>query len=345
MRYVAGRSMLFLGWLHTIVAVMLYWDDLRRYAGGWFFNVSPQVAVWPLASGMLDWRAEASVWFFATGAALLLVGDLLVTLEAVLGYVPKRAAGCLLLFFAAFSWVSPMTGLPLGLVLSGWIYKKARHSWSLLPATHRARRFRVHALASDFTLLDTWAVPLVGEAGALPDFLRFMGTVDPAGSRLASWLFRLRFRLGEIFGWDAGCPLPIPDCREKSVAERLSEDDRQRHLPCALPPSALGGASPTLVYRFENEALLEITNRTVHALLHLGWVDAGGGKRRPELAIYVKLRGTSSRLYMALIAPFRHLVIYPAWMKALSREWPQFIAGTTAEAASVARPRVSPIQT
>jgi hypothetical protein len=39
------------------------------------------------------------------------------------------------------------------------------------------------------------------------------------------------------------------------------------------------------------------------------------------LAIYVKSRGWQSDAYLALIRPFRHLVVYPAWIAHLTRTW------------------------
>jgi hypothetical protein len=37
--------------------------------------------------------------------------------------------------------------------------------------------------------------------------------------------------------------------------------------------------------------------------------------------VYVKSRGIGSRAYLALIDPFRHLVVYPAWISHLARSW------------------------
>jgi uncharacterized protein DUF2867 len=45
------------------------------------------------------------------------------------------------------------------------------------------------------------------------------------------------------------------------------------------------------------------------------------GAKTAELAIYVKSRGLRSDAYMALIKPFRHVVVYPAWLGRLSRAW------------------------
>jgi hypothetical protein len=35
----------------------------------------------------------------------------------------------------------------------------------------------------------------------------------------------------------------------------------------------------------------------------------------------VKSRGTGSRAYLALIRPFRHAIVYPAWITHLVRTW------------------------
>jgi hypothetical protein len=76
----------------------------------------------------------------------------------------------------------------------------------------------------------------------------------------------------------------------------------------------VGGAFE-LVYAFPGEALLEIANRTIHALLHISWLEVRGGRRTAVLTVYVKSRGLQGRAYMALIQPFRHLVVYRAWIE------------------------------
>jgi len=56
----------------------------------------------------------------------------------------------------------------------------------------------------------------------------------------------------------------------------------------------------------------ELSNGTVHGVLHLA------GSSREEVVIarrwafYVKPRGRLGGIYMMLIQPFRHLIVYPA---------------------------------
>ena len=60
--------------------------------------------------------------------------------------------------------------------------------------------------------------------------------------------------------------------------------------------------------------------------MHLGWVDQGDGRpdgRRYQgrLAVLVKPRGRLGEVYMALIKPFRHAIVYPALLRQIERSW------------------------
>ena len=86
---------------------------------------------------------------------------------------------------------------------------------------------------------------------------------------------------------------------------------------------AVSVSSTTFVplYRTDDEWAAEISNRTVHAVLQLAWVDRGGGAFAGRMGIYVKPRGRFGAAYMALIGPFRHLIVYPALMRQIERAW------------------------
>ena len=64
-------------------------------------------------------------------------------------------------------------------------------------------------------------------------------------------------------------------------------------------------------------------------MIHLGWVDQGEGRYQGQMAIYVKPRGLLGKGYMALIKPFRYLVVYPVLMRQIERAWNAQIAQTT----------------
>jgi Protein of unknown function (DUF2867) len=207
-------------------------------------------------------------------------------------------------------------------------------------AAHCARPWRVHTLAPDFELLDLWELPLDADplrGESFADFLRVFiasGTESWPVYRLrptsladathaarlggAAALLWLRRALGRVFALDADRALAIPGRSEQRVRERLDDADRARDL--GVLPSRVGSAFEP-VYAFDDEALLEIANRTIHALLHLSWVPAASGHRFVVLAVYVKSRGWQSRAYLALIRPFRHAVVYPAWIAHMTRTW------------------------
>jgi hypothetical protein len=184
-------------------------------------------------------------------------------------------------------------------------------------ADHLARPWRVHALAPDFELLDVWRFGSRGRADDFPAFARTMAAMDGVVAQ-TNWatraLFGLRVALGKVLRWDRErAPLPIPGCVEHSITARLPDG-----LDATAPRS---DAAFHPVYEDPRESLAEISNSTVHALMHLGWIELDGGEFAPQMAVYVKHRGMLGRFYMRLIAPFRHMVVYPSLMRAVDRSW------------------------
>lgn len=146
-------------------------------------------------------------------------------------------------------------------------------------------------------------------------------------SPIVASLVRVRSLLGSLFAWDPVEP-PIPGSMERSLTERLSADDRQAdRAPDDRRRDTAAGERVRLVYRFAEEALLEVSNATAFALWHVGWVDLANGKKTAEMAVYLKSRGVGTRSYMALIQPFRHLFVYPAYTARIARLWAERMAG------------------
>jgi hypothetical protein len=88
----------------------------------------------------------------------------------------------------------------------------------------------------------------------------------------------------------------------------------------------------------EDEFAAELANETVHGVLHLGWVPDGAGGYRGQLAVLVKPNGLLGRAYLAAIKPFRHLVVYPAMLRQLEREWRGATAAGRGSSAAAGRP-------
>jgi hypothetical protein len=175
--------------------------------------------------------------------------------------------------------------------------------------------WRINEFASDFELIDAWALPASGTREEFADLFRIVTSLDPGAdpkSPLSRQLFAVRAQLGRRMGWDRADvvnTLPIPGCRESSLSERLP-----RELAATGDRTSERSSSRT-VFEIENEAARELSNSLLHAIIHLGWVPRPDGTYHGQMGIYVKHRRKAGPLYMAAIAPFRHHIIYPALLR------------------------------
>jgi Protein of unknown function (DUF2867) len=200
-----------------------------------------------------------------------------------------------------------------------------------LPSTaHTSRPWRIHEVAPEFQVEDVWALPTPGGPEDFPRLIGFAtdrsvetnaqgkyvgdGSQDIA-SRLSRALFALRWKLGEVFGWDDGDT--GVGRRVATLRDRLPVD--LRDAPRGPDPGP--GVPMTSVYLLEDEWAAELANRTVHSVMHLGWVPDGEGGYRGQMAVLVKPNGLFGAAYMAAIKPFRHLIVYPALMRSVERYW------------------------
>jgi hypothetical protein len=183
-------------------------------------------------------------------------------------------------------------------------------------SAHTSRPWRIHELTRDFRLEDVWALPTPGGPDDFPRLLRLVTSFDP-GTR-GPWpvraLFEVRWKLGELLGLDN------PDAARRPGVRTLRET-----LPAELrdaptgPPST--GLPFTPLYQLDDEWAAEIVNRTVHGVLHLGWVPDQKGGYRGQMAVLVKRNGLLGAGYMAGIKPFRYLIVYPLMLREFGRAW------------------------
>jgi hypothetical protein len=75
------------------------------------------------------------------------------------------------------------------------------------------------------------------------------------------------------------------------------------------------------LYLLDDEFAAEIANRTVHGVMHLGWVADDTGGYRGQMAVYVKPNGLWGTAYMTAITPFRRLIVYPLMIREIGRKW------------------------
>ena len=178
---------------------------------------------------------------------------------------------------------------------------------------HFSRQWRIHEIAPDFRLEDVWALPTPGGADDFARLIQMVTTFDDARQRvsLVGVLFAIREALGRIFGWDnAG-----QDPTRPSLRDRLPAD--LRNSPSSVTPAM--GFTP--LYQIDDEWAAELINGTVHGVIHLGWVRDGADGYRGQMAILVKPNGLLGQAYMAAIAPFRYLIVYPQMLKGVGRKW------------------------
>jgi hypothetical protein len=183
-------------------------------------------------------------------------------------------------------------------------------------SAHTSRPWRIHEIAHDFRLEDVWALPTPGGPDDFPLLMEAMAAGDPSQNpaRVVRALFALRWKLGELLGWDG--PATGLGARVPTLRDRLPADLRD------APSGPEFDALPfTPLYLARDEWAAEIANRTMHGVMHVGWVTDGSGGYRGQMAVLVKPSGLLGNAYMAAIRPFRHLIVYPQMLRQIGREW------------------------
>jgi|SRR5215211_700100 len=183
-------------------------------------------------------------------------------------------------------------------------------------SAHTSRPWRIHELTGDFRLEDVWALPTPGGPDDFPRLVQLAASLDPSQSSSGAVraLFAIRWKIGGLLGLDgpdAGLGSKVPTLRD-----RLPVDLRDAPSGpdfAALPFSPL--------YLLDDEFAAEIANRTMHGVMHLGWVPDQTGGCRGQMAVYVKRNGLFGTAYMAAITPFRHLIVYPPAIREFGRSW------------------------
>ncbi|MFI8391483.1 DUF2867 domain-containing protein [Streptomyces sp. NPDC085540] len=190
-------------------------------------------------------------------------------------------------------------------------------------AAHTAQPWRIHDVASDFTVEDVWALPTPGGPDGLAKLVGQMTSGDgarPANPAVRA-LFEIRWKLGAVLGWDkpeAGIGKRVPSLRDRLPKDLLEG-----------PRGADFRAAPFKgVYQTHDEYVAEMANQTVHVLMHVGWVkDKTGDGYHGQMAALVKPNGQFGKVYMAGIKPIRYAIVYPKLMRSIERRWQDQAAG------------------
>jgi hypothetical protein len=182
-------------------------------------------------------------------------------------------------------------------------------------SAYTSRPWRIHELTADFRVEDVWALPTPGGRGDFPRLVRLMASGDPSrgSSRAARTLWAIRWKLGALLGWDG------PDGGHRP--ERPTLRDRLTDLREAPPGPDFDALPFTSLYLIDDEWAAEVVNRTVHGVMHIGWVPDGTGGYCGQMAVLVKPNGLLGASYLAAIAPFRHMIVYPSMLRRIGQEW------------------------
>ena len=175
---------------------------------------------------------------------------------------------------------------------------------------------RVHEFLAGVPLHDVWAVdlPHTRSGITLDEFSQKAPMHRCSLSPLARALLNIRLFIGRQLGWDREPTATAWD----SFAKHLTAADLSKSL---APPGTPEGLF-RVVYRFENEQLLELINRTAHAAALSALVERVNSYRF-YFGVYVRSVSRFTPVYMALIDPFRKLVVYPSLLRAVRSNWNQ----------------------
>jgi hypothetical protein len=182
-------------------------------------------------------------------------------------------------------------------------------------SAHTSHPWRIHELTPDFCLEDVWQIRAPGHPDDRETAEELLASLDPAhsSSRAVRALFAMRWKIGGVLGWDE------PDgglgSRVPTLLDRLPADLRDT----APPP--LQALPFTSLYFTDDEFAAEIANKTMHGILHVGFVTDGAGGHSGQMAVLVKPNGPLGVAYMAAIKPFRYLFIYPAMLREFELSW------------------------
>jgi hypothetical protein len=173
---------------------------------------------------------------------------------------------------------------------------------------------RVHDFLAGVPLHDVWAVdlPRARSGITLDEFLRTASSCLLTPPSLVRALLNIRLFVGQLLGWDRE-PAAIA---WESFATRLTTADRSR----SFAPAGTRAGLFRVVYRFENEELLELINRTAHAAALSALVETADAYRF-YFGVYVRNVSRFTPIYMALIDPFRKMVVYPSLLRSVRAKW------------------------
>lgn len=184
----------------------------------------------------------------------------------------------------------------------------------LAPTEYQKLDLWAHSFLRDVPLHDAFVIDLPGGGkGRTVSDVHALFSAEKAmkANPLVAALFDLRSLVGRMFDWDN------PGRYEShSYLHRLDAAERAGSL---IEPGTPDGPF-RLLNVLPGEAVREVQNATVHAFLAEALRETDSGYQL-YWGIYVKPVSRLTPLYMALIKPFRHWLVYPAMLGRIRDAW------------------------
>ncbi|WP_420580449.1 DUF2867 domain-containing protein [Reichenbachiella sp.] len=184
--------------------------------------------------------------------------------------------------------------------------------------SHLAQPWLAHEIVSGFRIEDIWHLPIdIKPNTPIKNILdTFVEAINQIGTKgFAGWLFKFRNWLGRLFHWEDQS-IETQDLAPGVLKKRYATQTQT--TVDELPKGGFGHFD--LVYALDQEVMLEIENKTVQAAIHLAKV-VDDQEANAQMTIYVKPNGIFGQIYMLLIKPFRHWIVYPALLRMLANQW------------------------
>ena len=160
-------------------------------------------------------------------------------------------------------------------------------------AAHESRPWRIREIVPDFKLEDVWALPVQGGAEDFPALLELMASPIPPTRTPCRPASSGASAIVSANGSTSARSRP----RSRRRGQVADSGHGETSLPAACRRTCAGpwrtsdfGSLPFVpLYRTDDEFAAEISNRTMHGVMHLAWAD------RAKVATRRRWPSTSSR--------------------------------------------------
>ena len=184
--------------------------------------------------------------------------------------------------------------------------------------SHLSQPWQAHDIVGGFRIEDIWHLPIhIKPNTPINNILHtFVEAINQVGTKgFVGLLFKFRNWLGRLFNWED------QSIETHNLAPGVLKKRFAAQTQTAVEELPKGGFGHfDLVYELDQEVMLEIENKTVQAAIHLAKV-VEDQEANAQMTIYVKPNGLFGQVYMLIIKPFRHWIVYPALLKLLARQW------------------------